>query len=359
MTVSEIFTLQHIDISDRFQSTNYRSNNINAVGAGIIRSREKHGSRLTDELTSAYKSCDARSEDYRHGKNQGVFIEIELISKAKIELLESKRHGIFPSSFKPINDKLNSVGLFVPSDKKQIFEDIFYEYTWGQLTKKGRPRRQELVEAIESIRVARFETYWTDSNSKLPKRGEKIWWKVWCFRDFEDGLIRMANILGAQILDEDNWLRFHEHVVIPIHTNQVILELMLFNRLAISELRRADDTPHFYLNELNPVERLDFVTEFAERVEWPKYNAPAVCLLDTGVNRNHTLIEGAMVPEDLDTVVNEWGVADLEGHGTQMAGLALFGNLTPRLAQIEKVELKHRLESVRFLPPKNMLPTCV
>lgn len=357
MTTSEMFTLQHIDISDRFQSTSYRSNNINAGGAGIIRSREKHGSRLTDELASAYKSCDARSEDYRLGKNQGVFIEIELISKAKIELLEQKSHGIFPSSFKPINDKLNSVGLFVPNDKRQMFEEILYEYTWGQTTKKGRPKRQKLVEAIESIRDARFETYWTDSKSKLPKRGEKIWWEVWCFRGYEDELIRMANILGVQILDEDNWLKFHEHVVVPLFTNQVTLELMLFNRLAISELRRADDTPHFYLNELNPVERLDFVTEFAERVEWPKYNAPAVCLLDTGVNRNHKLIEAAMAPEDLDTVANEWGVADLEGHGTQMAGLALFGNLTPKLAQTEKVELKHRLESVRYLPPENLMPT--
>lgn len=94
MTTSKQFTLQHIDISDRLQSTSYRSNNINAAGARLIQSREKHGCRLTNELASAYKSCDARSEDYRLGMNLGVFIEIELISKAKIELLEHKRHSI-------------------------------------------------------------------------------------------------------------------------------------------------------------------------------------------------------------------------------------------------------------------------
>lgn len=41
----------------------------------------------------------------------------------------------------------------------------------------------------------------------------------------------------------------------------------------------------------------------------------------------------------------------MAGHGTEMAGLALYGDLVERLASDASVELRHRLESVKILPP--------
>jgi hypothetical protein len=40
------------------------------------------------------------------------------------------------------------------------------------------------------------------------------------------------------------------------------------------------------------------------------------------------------------------------GHGTEMAGLALYGDLAPVLASTSPVRLRHRLESAKILPPK-------
>lgn len=48
-----------------------------------------------------------------------------------------------------------------------------------------------------------------------------------------------------------------------------------------------------------------------------------------------------------------WGVADSKnwsGHGTEMAGIALYGDLFKALATSSKVHLSHRLESVKMLP---------
>lgn len=352
------FILQHVDISNRFRRTDYKPNSGNFVGAGTDRSREEHGSRLSGELAQAYRAFDAQRKDGgRLGNSQGVFLEVEILSKAKIEILERKRDGYFPSAPKKISDDLNSVGLYVPNDKRHVFEEILIEYTSGETTRTGLPKRKDLVDSVESIREAKFETYWTDSNSKLPQRGEKIWWEAWCVRGRESEVLNMASVLDVQVSGEETWLKFEEHIVVSIFARQVTLELMLFNRLAISELRRADDSPHFYLGTLNPAERLEFVDDMAQRVEWPKYNAPAVCLLDTGVNRGHKLIEAALAQEDMETVIDEWGVTDLEGHGTAMAGLALFGNLTSQLAQVQKVELRHRLESIRLCPPHGFPPT--
>ncbi len=84
---------------------------------------------------------------------------------------------------------------------------------------------------------------------------------------------------------------------------------------------------------------------------------PAVCNLDTGVARTHVLLEKSLAAEDLQTVIGASGF-DTEGHGTAMAGIALFGqDLDQHLIGGDPVVLRHRLESVRIMPtrsePKN------
>jgi hypothetical protein len=79
-------------------------------------------------------------------------------------------------------------------------------------------------------------------------------------------------------------------------------------------------------------------------------DAPHICLLDTGVNRGHPLLGPAISSADLHTIQPAWGPQDAEGHGTQMAGLALFGDLTESLATTLPVHIRHRLESVKLLP---------
>ena len=52
---------------------------------------------------------------------------------------------------------------------------------------------------------------------------------------------------------------------------------------------------------------------------------------------------------DLHTVEPGWGTNDADGHGTEMAGLALVGDLSELLAGADPVEIPHRLESVKLI----------
>lgn len=67
-------------------------------------------------------------------------------------------------------------------------------------------------------------------------------------------------------------------------------------------------------------------------------------MLDTGINNGHPLIAPALADTDLHSVEPGWGVEDGHGHGTQMAGLALAGDLTSELASADQIEVRHRLE---------------
>ncbi len=359
------YDLPHIDLSRRAQAVPYSSPISNNPGAGTPRIREEHGARLRGELAAAYQAFDAeRREDPRLGRSEGTFLELELRPRSQVQVIERKSDGIRPGAARLKDDDRRNdpdgliVGLYVPDEAREILTNILREYQEGKVSEKGRPPRKDFVETIDSIRQARLETFWTDDPARLPPPGQEMWWEVWCLRSLESEFQQLAGRLEARIAEREQRLYFPEHVVLPVLADRATIELMLFARLSIVELRRASDSPTFFLDELDRNERQEWTEDLAERTEWPATNVQAVCLLDTGVNRAHILIEPTLAEADMAAVRPEWGVADSpHGHGTGMAGLALFGDLTPRLAGHGVMTLTHRIESVKILPPDGFEPT--
>lgn len=76
---------------------------------------------------------------------------------------------------------------------------------------------------------------------------------------------------------------------------------------------------------------------------------------DSGVQNGHVLLKDFLLDENMDTYKPAWGKNDsgssMSGHGTPMAGLALYGDLTPLLANQATVQIFHQLESVKILHP--------
>ena len=86
------------------------------------------------------------------------------------------------------------------------------------------------------------------------------------------------------------------------------------------------------------------------RTSFADTNSVRVCVLDTGVERGHLLLEGSLSQEDTQAWDAEWGTDDHDGHGTEVAGVCLFGPLGEPLYGDEEITLLHRLESVKILP---------
>ena len=90
--------------------------------------------------------------------------------------------------------------------------------------------------------------------------------------------------------------------------------------------------------------------ERTTRATFPAHadNVPRVCLLDSGVNRGHPLLSPVSTSDDMHTVEPEWGKGDDCNHGTGLAGIAIYGDLTDVLATELPMQIDHLLESVKL-----------
>ncbi|AOO83429.1 peptidase S8 family protein [Bosea vaviloviae] len=346
------FDLPHIDIA-AFRSSSPYAGSGSPNGGSAVRIRGEHGRRLQNELNVAFAAADAAMpSDDRLEPPEGTFLEVELRRGTKADILERKTDGVRPGAVKP--DDQRTVALYVPDHARGALERILEDYTNGPLSVvAGQPPMKSFVEPIEAFRRARLETFWTDDPEALPKNPrDQIWWALWCWKNSEAKIEEVCERLGVRAANRDRRLYFPEAVVIPVLATRADIELMLFATGAIAELRRASDSPVFFTDEVRDNQH-EWTEDLATRVIWPPSTAPSVCLLDTGVNRAHMLIEPALANADMHVIDRDWGTDDHDGmgHGTAMAGLALHGDLTAQLGDQSERVLQHRLESVKILPP--------
>ena len=358
------FNRPHIDVSEHATSSRYRSPSQNVGEGRAPRIREEHGAMLRDQLRASYR--EEREERDQMAlpddvePTDGAYYEIELRQGAKADKLERKRQGITVGTTKvdPHTNRVSTV-VYIPNESIPVLEQIFEDYATGELTPKGeKPPKNDYVEPIETIRRARLFSFWTDDAGALPQHAhETIWWEIWCTPESLRDVLTVFRQMERRIADEECWLRFPEAVIVPILARRADIELALILTNGIVELRRGSDTPAFFLEEERENQH-DWANDLAERTTWPGIDVPRVCLLDTGVNRSHILLEPALAANDLMTVNPDYGATDnmRHSHGTEMAGLALHGDLFPRLQDRVEPRLRHRLESVRIMPAEGFDP---
>ncbi len=347
------FDLPHIDISARRTRRDYQAIQRNLSAASVPRTREEHGARIRQQLLDALQRTDeARPDHDEIGPSEGSYLEVELVpGKHPEKTLERKSRGLHPGAVNSAANDADKVVLFIPDAARAVLQQMLEVYTDGDLTEAGKPQHKNFVEPIEEFREALLSSFWTDDPASLPADpDDEIWWELWCFPGTEDGTVSLIQRLGGRTADADLWMRFPEAVVIPTFASRASIELLMFAPFSLLELRRASANPTFFTHE-HSHEQYQWAEHLAERTVWPGNDVPAVCLFDTGINRAHALIEPALSDADLLAAREAWGGDDSEGHGTQMAGLILHGDLTPRLLDDALHPLTHRLESVKLLPP--------
>lgn len=318
------------------------------------RDRQSHGRGLQGQLGQVIQDAPAAQVPLPDAPESLEGVTLEFVSnpgfQLKLESLERLRSGIEVLNVR-IDGDVMQASVFVPHSKLGLFFKIFERYV-SEDTQSGRPKHQDMVESIAAVRLAALESLWTDQAPIYPSTDEQLWWEVWlrdglagC--DTFDFLRAEVERVGMQVREQI--VRFPERLVILVWgtLEQWSQCRGLFSLLA--ELRRAKEVPTEYV-QLPARDQAEFINHARERLTLPAADAPAVCLLDTGVNRGHPLLEPTLHERDWQSADPNWTPADRHGHGTEMAGLAQYGDLAELLHDSVPVTLGHRLESVKILP---------
>ena len=241
--------------------------------------------------------------------------------------------------------------VFVPQTAENYFQEKVDAFRLEN-TPKGRPKNEPLVARIETVRLATSRSLFTDDDALFPIGGEAVWWEIWLRGGHRDVFERMAARLNLQF--KDHAVRFPEREVVLVLASTESIDRLVAYSDVVAELRRAKDTPAFFMG-LDGGEQREWSDEALARLTPPADANVAVCILDSGVTQAHPLLSPALDVADLHTINPAWGTADSatqwRGHGTAMAGTALYGDLVAALTGNGAIVLTHRLESVKILPP--------
>lgn len=274
--------------------------------------------------------------------------------KLSYSRVEKRRIGGEDKEIQKIGVYINKRGVSAFLKKVEEFLDPDKD------SKKGNPRNQPLLSNIASIRSATLECFWTEPTEPFPASNKEVWWEVWLRRDdpvsdeLEDHSVKKL-LQNSGVYVSERRILFPEQIIILVKATAAQLSGSLLYTNKLSELRKPKETAEFFLKrELDDPEA--WLEDLQNRIEdHTDENSVLICLLDSGVNRGHPLLAPYLPERNMHTVNPEWDTSDSfeRGHGTQMAGNALFGDLVKHLEDNHQIQLYHRLESVKIINPEN------
>ncbi|AAM55046.1 UNVERIFIED_ORG: hypothetical protein GGE64_005547 [Rhizobium etli] len=323
-----------------------------------LRNRQAHAQALALAVGGAVAAAEQQlaAPGVTAFETRGFYLEFDLPSSegAGIDQLANRQQKMEVVAVRELEGEggIVKASVFVPERAKNYFLNKIEQYRTTD-TDKGRPRNEPLISRIETAQLASARSLFTDEEALFPLHEDvAVWWEVWLREGRRERFEAIAAALEIQM--RQHAIRFPEREVVLALASSVTMDRVVARSDTIAELRRAKDTPAFFIG-LGGAEQRAWNDDLADRVQVAETaNDVAICLLDSGVRRTHPLIEPVLSVDDWHTINPDWGADDTpawQGHGTRMAGVALYNDLIDPLAAQDPFDMRYRLESIRILPP--------
>lgn len=321
------------------------------------RDRYNHGRELLKQLDNVWKRNEKQKAMFAAIKErEGTYLEFrgadncDLVAKS----LENVNKGIELLNLRnvPFGDEVvvQVATVFVPDGEENFFNERVTQYL-NENTPEGNAKNKPLVESIETVKLAVLSSFWIGDIKDIPNKISE-WCEFWLRTESleEKEVASKFYILcdTMKIQHKDNCIVFPEKVVVLAKTNVIEIQGLLNKCSNIAEIRRAPEIANFY-TKMYGSEAKDWILDLKDRLVIGQSEV-CVCILDTGVNYSHPLLEDVLKSEHVQSVRVEWGKDDKDGHGTGMAGLCEYFDLVPILSGTKSVVINHSLESVKILP---------
>lgn len=328
----------------------------NNTGKNIpIRDRARHGENILGMLSRVWADFD---EDQKKRKEQdlqtkgGEYITLKSAPNTtlQIESLDSSGSQLLNVRF--IEETQQQIAtIYTPEDKKDKLIKKVEKYSDLDLLSRFN---NELVAKIEDLSRAKVRDLWSGAINFMPLE-EANWVELWLsggvklFEEVKNDFNTLCRSLDIPIGLKH--ITFPERTILVVRVDMYQLEELVSSFEYIAELRKPEELNSFWLDSsLKVTEREDIINDALGRTIVNTTNN-YISILDTGVNNGHLLIRPFLSDLNRLTANVNWGTNDVGGHGTKMAGVAVYGDLNSYLEGVEDKVINHQLESIKIIPP--------
>ena len=293
-------------------------------------------------------------------KMKGTYAEFSGVAGLELatKSLENRQAGIRLLNVQTINGVMKAT-VYIPEGKEDFFIKRMDAYA-SETTKSGKPKNQDLIGSIENIKLALVDSFWTDKLETLPTDiaiNCEIWLRYEVkktdsepWNSVEEEFHNICDEIGVSV-DKNKRILFPERIVKLITANREGLKSLITSCEYITEIRRAEQPASFF-TKLDRKEQREWSEDLLSRCIFNDSDV-TVCVLDAGINDQHPLLAPAIADNGLHSADDTWTTKDgpqWRGHGTEMSGLAVYGDLQEALESQGPVVVNHKLESVKILP---------
>ena len=333
-------------------------------GGGLsipVRNRQAHAEYLQRKFDAARvddTNVKQQMEAISLPARSGIYLEFasapnyDLVSKS----LEDQKAGIRLLNIRQVktedNQEQTFATIYIPHGKENRLLEKLHKYATEEL-RNGKPKNDTLFRSIENINVALLKALWTDRYEDFPT-DHNDWYEVWIRTSVTEDIVNQHNrfIDSLQSLDihfkEDSVLTFPERTVFLVYANIDALTKLLGCSDQLAELRSGRVLTGFLFDEYRN-EQQEWVEDLHNRVQFNPNTNSVICVLDSGANNGHPLLEPIIPERNCGSVVGE-GLADRDGHGTRMCGTVIYGDMSSCLASTQKIQIDNQVGSIKLYP---------
>ncbi len=328
------------------------------------RNQTTHANKLKTDFNNAWASNTTQAQQTSVVSlpvKQGMYLEVRgaLGHDLATEKLGNQSDGCKLLNVRNETHKKKEVTiatLYVPDAGRTKFLERINQYE-TKLTKHNKPVNNELMTSIEDMSLAIMDSFWTDNKADMPI-SQPEWCEVWLIDDPEKTAFarfaEQAQALNIEYSPEAS-LSFPERTVALAKINKDSFHTLLHHSPDIAECRLFREPAEFFI-DLPRYEQQQWIEHFLQNASFNPDAKVSICILDTGVNNAHPLLSPVLHDVDMHTAFEDEGTADNDGHGTNMAGVATYGNLANALASPQTFNVQHCLESCKIIPKAKNLP---
>ena len=307
---------------------------------------ETHGKKLLKDLKEIFENSEEKLEN-----EKGKYLEFIGIKNYPLKI-ESLKHDSYQvkvlktEKIKKEEEFYEKALVFLPQKKENFFNKKIEKYI-----RTGGEKERGLIDSIEEIKRASIESFWIGEIYDIPSDNEE-WCEFW-IQKLKTDLVKkeIEKIKRLKIEVRDKFLEFEERNVILCKVNREKIRILIRNLDGISEIKlKSSFSLEEFFEKVDREEQYEWIEELQDRIKAPEkdFFSSSILFIDSGINNEHPLLKKYLKDENCRGYL-ENNLNDENGHGTKMAGLGLYQDLSKALSSREQIKIESDLQSYKII----------